>query len=60
MLKYIDNNNVFSFNIVIKFFENISINKYIIKVVKDKKSLYKFILSLNLIKFEILKPYIKI
>lgn len=34
-------------------------NKYIIKFVNNKKSLYKLIYTLSLIKIEMLKTYIK-
>lgn len=42
-----------------KLSENISINKYAIKIIKTKQLPYKTIYALNLIKLEILKIYIE-
>lgn len=51
---------MFLFDLVMKLSQNINIKKYIIKPVKDKQSFNKLIYSLKLIKFEMLKTYIKI
>lgn len=59
MLKNFDYNDIFSFDQVIELFKNISINKYIIKLVEDKQLPYKSIYTLNIVKLEILKTYIK-
>lgn len=58
--KYLDYNNVFLFGLIIKLFENISINKYIIELIKSKQLSYRPIYSLRLIELETLKTYIKI
>lgn len=39
--------------------KNTNINKFIIKLIKDKQSLYGLIYSLALVEFEILKTYIQ-
>lgn len=57
--KYLDYANIFLFNYIIELFENISINEYAIKLIKDKQLLYESIYSLKLVKPEILKTYIK-
>lgn len=60
MSKYLDYTDNFSFNFIIKQLKNIIINKYIIKLVKDKLLFYRLIYSLRLVKLETLKTYIKI
>lgn len=58
-LKYSYYTDVFSFDLTIESSKNTSINKYIIKLVKDEQLLYDPIYALNLVKLEILKAYIK-
>lgn len=48
-----------SYDLVIEFFKNISINKYIIELINDKQSSYRLIYTLSLIELEILKIYIE-
>lgn len=57
--KYANFSNSFSFNLAIKSLENISINKYVIKFVKEKQSFYKLSYTLNLVKVKTLKTYIE-
>lgn len=49
----------FLFNLAIELFKNININKYIIKLVESKQSLYGSIYALSPVKLEILKTYIE-
>lgn len=51
---------MFFFDLIIEFSKNLSINKYIIKLVGDKQLLYKLIYTLSLVKLKILKTCIKI
>ncbi len=57
--EYLDYNNVFSFDRTMELPENTSMNKYTIKLVKDKQPLYELIYSLGLVKLETLKTYIE-
>lgn len=59
MAKYQDYNDIFSLELIIKFFKNIKINKNIIELLKSKQPLYKAIYTLSLGEFEILKIYIE-
>lgn len=58
-LKYLDYTNIFLFNLMIKLPKNTTINKHLIKLVKDKQLLYKTIYSLKLVELRTLKTYIK-
>lgn len=58
--KYLEYTNIFTFNLAIELSENISIYKYVIKLIDNKQLLYRFIYILSLIKLEILKTYIEI
>lgn len=57
--KYLDYNDIFSFDLVIRQFENSSMNEYTIELVKGKYPPYKPIYSLEPIELEILKSYIQ-
>ena len=57
--KYLDYDNIFSFDYTIELYENISINEYAIKLVKDKQLPYWLIYSLKLVKLKTLKTYIE-
>lgn len=46
-------------NLVIMFFDDIGINKYIIKLIKKKQLLYSHIYASSLIELKTLKAYIK-
>lgn len=46
-------------DLVIKLFENIGINKYIIELIKGKQLSYRPIYAFSLIKLDTLKTYIK-
>lgn len=59
MTKYQDYANIFFSNLAIKLVKNTEINKYVIKLLKDKQSLYKLIYTLNLVELENLKISIK-
>lgn len=50
---------MYFFNLAIELPENTSINKYVIKLLKDKQLLYRPIYNLNLVKLRPLKIYIK-
>ena len=50
--------NVFSVDLAMELSENTNINKYVIKLIKEKQSLHGIIYTLNLRKQEILKAYI--
>lgn len=52
--------SIFSFDLIIGSSKNIDINKYAIKLVKDKQLSYRLIYSQKPVKLEILKTYIKI
>ena len=58
--KYIHYINVVSFDFATKLFKYISINNYFIDLIDDKQSPYGLIYSLELVKLETLKIYIKI
>lgn len=45
--EYLDYVNIFLFNLIIELRENISINKYAIKLVEDNQSYYRLICSLR-------------
>lgn len=60
MSKYFDYADVFLIDLAIELSENISMNKHIIKLIKEKQSPYELIHAFSLIKLEILKVYIKI
>lgn len=51
--------DVFLFNLVMILSKNTNINKYTVKSIKSKQSLYSFIYIFSLVKLEILKTYIK-
>lgn len=59
MIKYSDYAEIFLTNLVIKLPENISINKYAIKLINKKQPLYRPIYILSLVELKILKTYIK-
>lgn len=50
---------MFSYKKAIEFPKNIDINKFIIKLVNQKQSVYEFIYISSLIELKILKNYIK-
>ena len=58
-VEYFNYSNVFLAENVIEFSENIEINKYAIELEKSKQSLFDQIYSLELVKLETLKIYIK-
>ena len=58
-IKYLDYANIFLLKFVAKLLEH-SNNNYIIKLEASKQPLYGLMYSLQLIKLEILKAYIKI
>ena len=60
LAKYSNYNNVFSVENATEFLENTGMNKYIIKLEKDKQPSFGLIYSLGPIELEILKTYIKI
>ena len=60
LVKYFNYSNVFSIENTIKIQENTRINEHAIKLEEDKQSLFGLIYSLELVKLEILKIYIKI
>lgn len=59
MTKYLDYLDVFLFDLIMELHKNTGINKYVIKLIKDKQLFYKPIYSLRLIKLENLKTYIE-
>ena len=59
LIKYSDYNNVFLVKYIVELLEYTKINDHAIKLKKGKQLLFKSIYSLELIKLEILKIYIK-
>lgn len=57
--KYLDSANIFSEKLAIVLLENTKINVYTIELEEGKQPLYRLIYSLDLVKLEILKTYIK-
>lgn len=51
---------MFFFNLVMKLPKNLSINKHVIKLVKDKQLPYRSINALSPVKLKTLKTYIEI
>ena len=60
MAEYLNYNNVFLANNTVKLLEYIRINNYIIKLKKNKQLYFGLIYSLESVKLEMLKTYIKI
>ena len=59
LAKYSNYNNFFLVENAAKFLNNSGINNYIIKLEKNKQSLFNLIYSLKLVELEALKTYIK-
>lgn len=59
MAKYLDITDIFSKKLVILLLKYSSINNYTISLKIDKQLFYKLIYSLELVKLEIVKTYIK-
>ena len=57
--KYINNADVFSFNLVMELPKNIGIKKHAVELQESKQPSYKPIYSLRPIELEILKTYIE-
>ena len=60
MIEYFDYSNVFLVENAVEFSENTRINKYAIKLEKDKQLFFNLIYSLKLVELKILKIYIEI
>ena len=58
-MEYSNYNNIFSAKNAMKFLEYIKMNDHIIKLEKSKQLFFNPIYSLELVKLEILKTYIK-
>ena len=59
-MEYSNYSNVFLVENIVKLLENNKMNKYTIKLEKDKQLLFSPIYSLGLVKLKILKTYIEI
>lgn len=59
LTKYSNYANILLFNLAIELPKNMEINKYTIKLIDNKQSLYWPIYILNLVKLETLKTYIE-
>ena len=57
--KYVDYADFFFFELMMELIENISINKHVIKLQKNKQLPYRSIYNLGPVELETLKSYIK-